>query len=305
VLPPSTVGDPIVNRSGGRICDSFSIHPFYPQDSSEVKTPRCPNACCSKTAPVIRHGFYKTKSARRRRYRCRECGRTFCSTTATPYHRLQHRRATFDEVAALSVEGASKSAIARVKGIAWNTVDRWLEKAAAWRRRFNDRSVNGLDVPELQADEIRTIVGGKASPAWIFTTLDVWSRLWLSARQSVTTIYTFVDGTPSPTWPPRPAAVTVMSIDFNRSAGMIGESLSRHEHDDDMIIGSDTWFRRAAIFNWRLDTAFPVRRREIGYGRRGERLSRPISQKGRKMRCVARSSCFAVATRSPWRCCVS
>ena len=33
-------------------------------------------------------------------------------------HRLQHRRGIFDEVAAFSVEGLSKSAIARVKGIA-------------------------------------------------------------------------------------------------------------------------------------------------------------------------------------------
>jgi hypothetical protein len=36
----------------------------------------------------------------------------------------------FDEVAALSVEGLNKSAIARVKRIAWNTVHRWLEKSS-------------------------------------------------------------------------------------------------------------------------------------------------------------------------------
>ena len=42
----------------------------------------------------------------------------------TPYYRLQLRRGTFDEVTALSVEGLNKSAIARVKRIGWNTVDR-------------------------------------------------------------------------------------------------------------------------------------------------------------------------------------
>jgi hypothetical protein len=72
-----------------------------------------------------------------------------------PYHRLQHRRATFDEVAALSVEGLNKSAIARVKRIAWNTVDRWLARAAESCYRFNDRNITGLAVEELQADEIR------------------------------------------------------------------------------------------------------------------------------------------------------
>ena len=72
---------------------------------------------------------------------------------------IQHRRATFDEVARLSVEGLNKSAIARVKRIAWNTVARWLEKAAHSCRRFNDRRIATLAVVELQADEIRTIAG--------------------------------------------------------------------------------------------------------------------------------------------------
>src|SRR4029434_2593427 len=64
---------------------------------------------------IILHGFYQTNSGKRRRYLCRICGKTFCSNTGTPYHRLQHRRTTFDEVATLSVEGLNKSAIARVK----------------------------------------------------------------------------------------------------------------------------------------------------------------------------------------------
>ncbi len=102
-----------------------------------MKTPICSNATCSKTARVSLHGFYKTKSGRCRRYRCTGCGKTFCSRKGTPYYRIQHRRSTFDEVATLSVEGVSKPAIARVKCLAWNTVDRWLEKAAMCCRRFN------------------------------------------------------------------------------------------------------------------------------------------------------------------------
>jgi IS1 family transposase len=98
----------------------------------------------------------------------------------TPYYRLQHRRGTFDEVATLSVEGLNKSTIARVKGIGWNTVDRWLEKAADSCRRFNDRKMTGFTVAELQADEIRTIVGGKDQPIWVFAAIEVWSRLWPS-----------------------------------------------------------------------------------------------------------------------------
>ena len=145
-----------------------------------MKSLRCPNRECplAGVGSIIRHGFYQTRSGKRRRYLCRSCGKTFCSNAGTPYHRLLHRRATFDEVATLSVEGVNKSAIARVKRIAWNTVDRWLEKAAAFCRRFNDRKIAALSVMELQADELQTIVGNKKRPIWIFTTIDVWSRLW-------------------------------------------------------------------------------------------------------------------------------
>src|SRR3990172_4364562 len=150
-----------------------------------MKSLSCPNRHCPPSRKgdagvVIRHGFYTTRWGKRRRYQCQICRKTFCSTTGTPYHRLQHRRMTFDEVAAFSVEGLNKSAIARVKRIAWNTVHRWLEKAATWCRRFNDRKINGLSVVELQADEIRTIVGGKKQPIWVFAVIDVWSRLWPS-----------------------------------------------------------------------------------------------------------------------------
>ena len=145
---------------------------------------RCPNQQCprkqSAAKSIIRYGFYRTRWGRRRRFRCTGCSKTFCRNHGTVYHRLQHRRATFDEVAALSVEGVNKSSIARVKRIAWNTVDRWLEKAARECRRFNDRRITGLKVTELQADEIRTIVGGKEQRIWVFVSIDVWSRLWPS-----------------------------------------------------------------------------------------------------------------------------
>jgi hypothetical protein len=52
----------------------------------------------------------------------------------------------------------NKSAIARAKRIAWNTVDRWLQKAAFSCRRFNDQKIDGIPISELQADEIRTII---------------------------------------------------------------------------------------------------------------------------------------------------
>jgi transposase-like protein len=85
-----------------------------------MKSLRCPNRHCppSKNGgaeAIIRHGFYRTRWGKRRRYQCQACGKTFNTTSGTPYYRLHHRRATFDEVATLGVEGLNKSAIARVK----------------------------------------------------------------------------------------------------------------------------------------------------------------------------------------------
>jgi len=86
----------------------------------------------------------------------------------------------FDEVASLSVEGLNKSAIARAKRITWNTVHRWLERAAACCRRFSHRKIKSLSIPELQADEIRTIVGSKEQQIWVFVVIDISTRLWPS-----------------------------------------------------------------------------------------------------------------------------
>ena len=150
-----------------------------------MKNSRCLNLACPlrgkvSSGNIVRHGFYRTRSGKRRRYRCGECGKTFSSKKGTPYYRLQHRRATFDGVIALRVEGVSISSISRIEGIAWNAVARWLEKAAQVCRRFNHTRIAGFGAEELQADEIRTFTGNKKTPSWVFVTIEVWSRLWPS-----------------------------------------------------------------------------------------------------------------------------
>ena len=147
--------------------------------------PTCPNRSCEchgrrGTASIILHGFIKLKRGRRRRYLCRACGKTFCSTTGTPYHRIQRSRQTFDEVCHLSVEGVNKSVIARIKRLSWNTVDRWLARAARFARRHHERMVQSVPIQELQADEIRSFIDRRRRPVYIITAIAVWSRMWLS-----------------------------------------------------------------------------------------------------------------------------
>ncbi len=150
-----------------------------------MKKLSCLNPECSlhgnvESRRIIRYGFYRTAAGKRRRYRCVGCGQTFSTTKGTPYYRLQHRRATFDTVVTLRVEGVSLSAIARIERLAWNTVARWLERAAAVCRRFNHGRTTGFVATELQADEIRSFTGEKARPTWVFAAIEVWSRLWTS-----------------------------------------------------------------------------------------------------------------------------
>ena len=114
----------------------------------------CANGDCEQrgrhdAGNVALHGFSKVKGGRRRRYRCTACGKTFGATTGTPYKRLQDSMRRFDRVAALSVEGVNKSGIARLEGLSWNTVARWLELAAAIARRVNAKHLRDHDLVEL------------------------------------------------------------------------------------------------------------------------------------------------------------
>ena len=146
------------------------------QGPRTVKKPSCLNPECSfhgnvESRCIIRYGFYRTTAGKRRRYRCVGCGQTFSTTKGTPYYRLQHRRTTFDTVVTLRVEGVNISAIGRVERLAWNTVARWLERAALVCRRFSDGRTTGFVATELQADEIRSFTGGKTRPTWVFAVL--------------------------------------------------------------------------------------------------------------------------------------
>lgn len=80
----------------------------------------------------------------------------------------------------MSVEGLSRSAIAHIEHLARPTVDRWLDRASDAAEQFNDRMIRNVPLQELQADELQTVALEKAHPTWIFTMLEVWSRLWVS-----------------------------------------------------------------------------------------------------------------------------
>ena len=124
------------------------------------------------------HGWFTTKSGRRRRYRCKICGGTVSTNTGTAYAGLRCTRREFDQVASLRVEGMSISATARVTDRSRNTIARWLERVSTAAERFNRRMLRDFEIVELQADELYTFVGSKSRPTWLFAAIEVSSRLW-------------------------------------------------------------------------------------------------------------------------------
>jgi IS1 family transposase/transposase-like protein len=129
---------------------------------------------------IIRHSRYKTIQGKGRRYLCKTCKKTFCSTKGTPYYRLHKLRSVFDEVVQMTVEGVGISSISRIKCFSWNTIANWLYLACKAAGKFNDHKLKGVKLIELQADEIRTFAGTKKKPMWIFVAIEVWSKLWIS-----------------------------------------------------------------------------------------------------------------------------
>ncbi len=129
---------------------------------------------------IIRHSMYKTRLGRRRRYLCKTCKKTFCSTKGTPYYRLQKSRLDFDEVVQMTVEGVRISSISRIKCFSWNTIASWQYLACQAAGEFNNQNLKDLELIELQADEICTFTGTKKKLIWIFVAIEVWSRIWIS-----------------------------------------------------------------------------------------------------------------------------
>ena len=128
---------------------------------------------------IVGHGWFVTKSGRRRRYRCTVCGGTLSTNTGTAYRGLRCSRREFDQVASLRVEGVSISATARVTGHSRTTLARWLERASTAAACFNHRLLlRDVDVIELQADERCTFIGSKRRTLWLLATIEVCPRLW-------------------------------------------------------------------------------------------------------------------------------
>ena len=152
-----------------------------PLRMSSIRTKACANPECDnfdKCGQRIGcHGWFTTKTGRKRRYRCKICGATASTNTGTPYAGLRCTRNEFDQVAQMTVEGVGISATARIAGRSRSTIIRWRSRATKSAKNFNDRNLRNYEITELQADELCTFVGGKENVVWIFALIVVGTRV--------------------------------------------------------------------------------------------------------------------------------
>lgn len=153
-----------------------------------MKTLRRPQSFCSKPScgsnkenqepRLATHGWFRTRTARRRRRICKICGTTASATNGTPYHRMRRPKGDLDRALHMSTEGMTASAIARVLRASVSTVTRWLEKAGRHAQAFSDEHDEVREPVELQLDELKSYGIGEAADSWCYVGIEVWSRFW-------------------------------------------------------------------------------------------------------------------------------
>ena len=149
---------------------------------SKKSSRACPNAECSLHGQVGKGNVIRTlvstsrTQGRRRRYRCKQCGRTFFLHPPTARHIIDCTNPDLCSMKS-STCVVPRSCYFRP----WLGSSGWpgapLLGGLSWLRhtpeRFNNRMLKGFVIRELQADEIRTFVGAKKRVIWVLTTLEV------------------------------------------------------------------------------------------------------------------------------------
>lgn len=142
----------------------------------------CPNSDCPAKGHEGR-GNVVIHSRRDRRYRCKECGRTFTQTKGTPFYRLRRQQEVVVRVVTLLAWGCPPQAIVAAFGLDARTVADWQQRAAAQCQQVHRHFVQQpRDLREVQADELR--VKRQGAIVWVALAMQTATRLWLGGAVS-------------------------------------------------------------------------------------------------------------------------
>jgi len=146
-------------------------------DPSEVF---CPNMDCVARGQEGK-GNIKIHSQKEKRYKCKECKKTFSETKGTPYYRIHKLKQVIDLVAVvitLLANGCPLQAIAAAFGLDERTISDWRDRAGSHSEEVHKHLVEKpRDLGQVQADEIRAKEQGQI--VWMAMAIMVSSRLWL------------------------------------------------------------------------------------------------------------------------------
>ena len=163
---------------------------MVPQEAQYCRNPPC-NLFGQKGQGNIRFVRKYGKYGDRTEYRCHSCGKSFASTRDTPMFGLHSDLRTVRAVVVHASEGDGVRTTARMVGIHPNTVNRIIDKVGEHLEWFLAECLKGVDLTEVQMDELWTFVQKKKAgddpeeleaghgETWIWTALDTRTRLLL------------------------------------------------------------------------------------------------------------------------------
>ena len=140
----------------------------------------CPNIDCVARGQVGK-GNIKIHSQKEKRYKCKECKKTFAETKGTPYYRIHKLKQVIDlvtVVVTLLAHGCPLQAIVAAFGLDERTVSDWRARAGKHSEIVHKHLVEKpRDLGQVQADEIRVKEQGQI--VWMAMAIMVSTRLWL------------------------------------------------------------------------------------------------------------------------------
>lgn len=140
---------------------------------------------CPHCGAEGKSGQIAIHSHRERRYRCRECRRTFVHSSESALYGLK-KPEVFALVVSLLAHGCPAQAVMVTYGLSDKTVRDWQRRAGMHCEGVHEQMVmqRQWDLQHIQADEMK--VTTQAGVLWVALVLVVSTRLWLGGAVSAT-----------------------------------------------------------------------------------------------------------------------
>ena len=117
----------------------------------------CPNPDCKNhgetgTGAIVANGSYRTNTGVSRRFLCRACGRSFCSTSGSPFYELRSPTSRLLSALKLLLKGVSIRQTAEILDTSPVTIRSWLRLARAHRPEIDQLLLAepGVTLPQIE-----------------------------------------------------------------------------------------------------------------------------------------------------------